>query len=97
METELTEEFNRPSVGKTLYYTQILPKVGVYNLLDMKVYTTYDTYFATVEKRDKRRYLFYYTDINKIIFENRLEALEKIKEAEENKPIVSDEIYYEED
>ena len=97
MSKELIEEFDKPSLGDVLYYTQILPNVGVYNLLDMKVCTIYDTYFATMEKRDKRRYLFYYTDINKIIFENRLEALEIIKEAEKNKPIVSDEIYYEED
>lgn len=33
----------------------------------------------------------------KQFLKNRLEALETIKEAEENKPIVSDEIYYEED
>lgn len=46
---------------------------------------------------DKRRYVFNYSEINQTIFENRLEALETIKEAEENKPIVSDEIYYEED
>ena len=97
MSTELKEEFNRPSVGETLYYAQILPNVGVYNLCDIKVCTLYDTYFAGIDKRDKRRYIFNYSEINQTIFENRLEALEIIKEAEENKPIVSDEIYYEED
>lgn len=97
MSTEITEEFNRPSVGDVLYYTQILPNVGIYNLCDIKVCTLYNTYFAGIDKRDKRRYVFNYTEINQTIFENRLEALEVIKEAEENKPIVSDEIYYEED
>lgn len=97
MSTELKEEFDRPSVGETLYYAQILPRVGVYNLCDIKVCTLYDTYFAGIDTRDKRRYVFNYTEINQTIFENKLEALEIIKEAEENKPIVSDEIYYEED
>lgn len=77
MSKELIEEYNKPSLGDVLYYAQILPRVGVYNLCDIKV--------------------FNYTEINQTIFENRLEALETIKEAEENKPIVSDEIYYEED
>ena len=72
-------------------------EIGVYNLCDIKVCTLYDTYFAGMDTRDKRRYVFNYTEINQTIFENRLEALETIKEAEENKPIVSDEIYYEED
>lgn len=97
MSTEMAEEFNKPSVGDVLYYAQILPNVGIYNLCDIKVCTLYNTYFAGIDKRDKRRYVFNYTEINQTIFENRLEALELIKEAEENKPIVNDEIYYEED
>lgn len=97
MSTELKLKEEKPSLGDVLYYAQILPNVGVYNLCDIKVCTLYDTYFAGIDKRDKRRYIFNYTEINQTIFENRLEALEIIKEAEENKPIVSDEIYYEED
>ena len=97
MSKELIEEYNKPSLGDVLYYAQILPRVGVYNLCDIKVCTLYDTYFAGIDTGDKRRYVFNYSEINQTIFENRLEALETIKEAEENKPIVSDEIYYEED
>lgn len=44
-----------------LYYAQILPSVGIYHVLEMKVATVYDTYFAVTEKRDKHRYLFNYT------------------------------------
>ena len=38
-----------------LYYAQILPSVGIYHVLEMKVATVYDTYFAVTEKRDKHR------------------------------------------
>lgn len=80
-----------------LYYAQILPSVGIYHVLEMKVATVYDTYFAVTEKRDKHRYLFNYTDINKSIFFDRSECLEKVKYAEAHGKKVSNETYYEED
>ena len=63
----------------------------------MKVATVYDTYFAVTEKRDKHRYLFNYTDINKSIFFDRSECLGKVKYAEAHGKKVSNETYYEED
>lgn len=84
-------------IGTKLYYARIMPTLGVFDIYDMKVVALYDTYFAAQEKRDKRRFLFYYTDLNKIIFKNRLEALELAQEKEsENKYKVSTETYYEE-
>lgn len=80
-----------------LYYAQILPQVGIYNVLEMSVATIYPTYFAVTEKRDKHRYLFNYTDINKTIFLNRSDCLEKVKYAEAHGKKVSNETYYEED
>lgn len=80
-----------------LYYAQILPSVGGYNVLEMIVCTLYKTYFAAMEKRDKHRYLFNYTDINKSIFFDRSECLEKVKYAEAHGKKVSNETYYEED
>ena len=38
-----------------------------------------------------------YSDINKVVFENRKEALKKVKDAEKNKIKTNYEIYYEED
>lgn len=80
-----------------LYYAQILPSVGIYHVLEMKVATVYDTYFAVTEKRDKHRYLFNYEDVGKTIFFNRSECLEKVKYAEAHGKKVSNETYYEED
>ena len=50
-----------------------------------------------MDKREKKRYLFYYSDIDKILFANRLEALTLVTDAEKDKPKVSNERFYEED
>lgn len=76
-----------------LYYAQILPKVGIYNVCEMIVCTLYEDYFACMDKREKKRYLFYYS----ILFANRLEALTLVTDAEKDKPKVSNERFYEED
>lgn len=88
---------NKPELKQIMYYTQILPNVGQYNLCEIKVCTLYDTYFAGIDKRDKRRYIFNYDEIDKSIFYDRKTALSIIKEAEKYKPKISNETYYEED
>lgn len=50
-----------------------------------------------MDKREKKRYLFNYSDIDKILFTNRLEALTLVTDAEKDKPKVSNERFYEED
>ena len=84
------------NIGDTLYYARIMPKLDVYDVYDLKVRTVEDTYFSTIDKRDKKSYLFSYNDIGKTVFINREEAVNKTKEAEKNKPKVSAEIFYEE-
>ena len=79
-----------------VYYARIMPKLGIFDVYDLKVRTVEDTYFVAIDKRDKKSYLFNFTDINKTVFANREDALSKVKEAEKNKPKVSAEIFYEE-
>lgn len=79
-----------------IYYARIMPKLGIFDVYDLKVRTIADTYFVAIDKRDKKSYLFNYNDIGKTVFLNRQEALNKTKEAEKNKPKVSTETYYEE-
>ena len=79
-----------------IYYARIMPKLGIFDVYDLKVRTVEDTYFVAIDKRDKKSYLFNFTDINKTVFANREDALSKVKEAEKNKPKVSAEIFYEE-
>ena len=80
-----------------IYYAQILQKEGINNAYEMIVCTLYEDYFACMDKREKKRYLFDYSDIDRILFANRLEALTLVTDAEKDKPKVSNERFYEED
>lgn len=79
------------------YYTRIIPNCGIYYVLEIKIRSVYDDYFVGIEKRDKHVFLFYYSNIDKILFRDRKIAVNKANEAEKNKrKIVSEETYYEE-
>ena len=93
---KLTDD-NKIKKKDILYYAQILPKVGIYNVCEMIVCTLYEDYFACMDKREKKRYLFYYSDIDRILFANKLEALTLVTDAEKDKQKVSNERFYEED
>lgn len=80
-----------------LYYARIVPKTGIYEVCELLIRTIEETYFVGIDKRDKHAYLFLYSDINNTVFENRKEALKKVKDAEKNKIKTNYEIYYEED
>lgn len=91
------EEEQKLHEGQMVYYARIMPTLGIYDVYDMKVSSVRDTYFAVTEKRDKRRFIFYYKDIGNTIFTDRKTALEKaIEEESKNKKQVSEETYYEE-
>ena len=86
------------AIGNIVYYARIMPKLDIYDVYELKVRTVEDTYFSTIDKRDKKSYLFSYNDIGKTVFLNRQDALNKTKDAEKCKPMikVSTETYYEE-
>lgn len=90
------EEIAKVKKKDKLYYAQILPRVDVYNVLEIIVRSVYDTYFVGIEKRDKHAYLFDFKELNRTIFTNRKEALDIVQIAEDNKKTVSEETYYEE-
>ena len=79
-----------------VYYARIMPKLGIFDVYDLKVRTVEDTYFVAIDKRDKKSYLFSYKDVDKTVFANREDALSKVKKEEKNKPKISTETYYEE-
>lgn len=83
--------------GDIYYYTRIIPNAGIYDLLEVKIRSVYETYFVGIERRNKQAFLFNYSDIDKILFVNRKIALKAVKEAEKNKKYIPTEIYYEED
>lgn len=79
-----------------LYYARIIPKTRIYEVCEVIVRTVKDTWFVTVDKRDKRAYLFNNSDIDAIVFFDRKIALEKVLEAEKSAPKEKYEINYEE-
>lgn len=81
-----------------VYHTRIFPTLGIYDLDELKVRTVEDDWFVAIEKSTRKAFLFSYDLINKTIFLDRKEALNKVKEAEKEKHKfhVSTETYYEE-
>ena len=83
--------------GTVMYYARIAHNLGMYELCELKVRSVYDTYFVALENRTKRAFPFAYSLIGDVVFLNRRDALDKVREAERNKPKnVSTETYYEE-
>lgn len=93
----MTKEEANLHKGDYVYFARIIPKQGIYDVLDLKVRTVEDTYFVAQDS-DKTciAYPFAYKDVGVIIFKNRFDAIETVNNAEVNKPKVSDETYYEE-
>lgn len=79
-----------------LYYARIIPRTRIYEVCEVIVRTVKDTWFVTVDKRDKRAYLFNNSDFDRIIFFDRNVALSKVLEAENEAPKTKSEICYEE-
>ena len=79
-----------------IYYARIIPNTGIYEVCELIIRTVTDDYFAGMDKRDKRTYLFGYNAIGNTVFVDRKDALNKVKIAESNKKDISSETYYEE-
>ena len=79
-----------------IYYARIIPTSSVYEVCELIIRTVENNWFAGIDKRDKRAYIFSDSDINKIVFKNRKDALKKVLDAEANKKDVNNETYYEE-
>ena len=69
--------------GDLLFYAQILPNIGEFNVIDLKVRCVGDTWFSCTEKISKKAYIFNNDDLDKVVFDNRLDALMKAKSEED--------------
>ena len=79
-----------------LYYARAIPQTGIFEVCELIIRTVEDDYFVGSDKRDRHAYLLHYTDLDKIVFQDRKTALQKVKNAEKNKSTVKHETYYEE-
>ena len=82
--------------GDIFFWARIHPTLGVYDVLEVKVRTVADNWFVAIEKREKQVQLFYYSDIDTVLFSDRKMALAKVREAEKHKLKVNNETDYEE-
>lgn len=79
-----------------VYFARILPRVGIYDVCDLKVRMVAETWFSATDNKSKQAFLFNNKNIGKTVFYNRDEALEVVKAAEKNKKEINEESYYEE-
>lgn len=68
-----------------VYYAKIIPSLSTYDVCDLIVRTVEENWFVGIDNQDKHAYLFNDSDINKVVFKNRKDALNKVKLAELNK------------
>lgn len=94
--TENNENKIEVKKSNIVYYTRIMPTVGLYEVVEVKVRTVADDFFVGVDKNTKHAYMFKISDINKIVFFDRKDAVNVVKASEEKGKKISDEKYYEE-
>lgn len=66
-------------VGQEVYYARIMKIHNVYDLLEIKIRTVNEDYFAGIYERTKQTFLFSKKDLGKTVFEKRYEALEYLR------------------
>ena len=82
--------------GDIIYYSRIMPNLGIFDVYELKIRTVADTYFVGTDKRDKKAFLLPYSEIGEYVFIERKDAVDKAISAEENAPKISKETYNEE-
>lgn len=82
--------------GQEVYYARCLTNCGVYDVLDLKIRTITDSYFVGTEKTTRQAFLFGYSNLERIVFKNRKDAVAYAKQAEKTGKKVSSERCYEE-
>jgi hypothetical protein len=84
--------------GDILYYARIMPNIPLFEVIELKIRTVNDNdkWFCGIENLTKHAFLFDFKDIDNVIFEDRMECLMKVKEAENNCNKKSGEKLYEE-
>ena len=87
---------NELKKGDIVYYSRIMPNLGIFDVYELKIRTIEDTYFVGADKRDKNAFLLPFSAIGEYGFIDRKDAVDKAIAAEENAPRVSKETYYEE-
>lgn len=70
-----------------VYYARILENTNIYDVYDLFVRTVDKDFFVAYDKRDKKAYIFLYSDINDSVFLDRKLALNKVMKARSTRKI----------
>ena len=54
-----------------IYYARVMPTVGLYEIVELKVRTVTENYIVGIDKNTKHAFMFYFDDINRTIFFDR--------------------------
>ena len=70
--------------GQVVYWARCVPNCEVFDVIEVKVKNLREDYFTATDTdpRYPRSYIFYYKDVGKVIFEDRIEAGMKSNEEE---------------
>ena len=84
LKVEEYSEFDSHGINKNdiLFYARIMERVGIYEILELKVRTITPTYFVGCEKHSKQSFLFGYNAVETKVFKDRMDALNAVKKAE---------------
>lgn len=71
--------------GDTVYFARILPKMEIYELLDLHIVSIYDTYCTGADSKTKQTFLFQRKEAEEVLFSDRKLALQYLdKKLDEN-------------
>ena len=71
--------------GDVVYYAKVIPNLGIYEVCELRIRTTKDTYFVGIDERTKNACLFNNDYLDKIVFTNKKEATKIVKESKRQK------------
>lgn len=66
-----------------VYYARCLGRVDIFELLELTVRTVEDTWFSAIDAKTSQAFCFDKEDLGHVVFKERNDALQKVKELEE--------------
>lgn len=64
--------------GDILYWARIVKSTSVCEVVELKIRSVYDSWFVGCEDKTRQSFIFKYDDLEKVIFKNRGDALQKV-------------------
>lgn len=75
-------EYKTLQRGDNVYFVRVIPKLDIYELLDLHIVSIYDEYCTGADSKTKQTFLFSKNDYEQVLFLDRkmaLEVLEKLQ------------------